>query len=121
MKKMLLIFSVIALFLTACNRSYIGTYEGVLPCADCSGNHITLVIDKDSYTSKESSEKGSFEDKGTVDYNAENQVLTLISSTYKDSKSFYRVKDNSLIMLDQEGNDITNTELTADYTLKKAN
>ncbi|GJH40659.1 hypothetical protein RCZ04_12090 [Capnocytophaga sp. HP1101] len=119
MKRILLIFSVVALFLTACSRSYVGTYEGVLPCADCGGNHITLVIKADSYTSKESSEKGSFEDKGTVEYNAEKQMLTLTSSTYKDSKSFYRVKDDSLVMLDQEGNDITDTELTADYTLKK--
>ena len=119
MKKMFLI-SALALLMAACtNRSYVGTYEGTLPCADCGGNHITLVIDADSYTSKESSDKGSFEDKGTVTYDAEKQMLTLTSSQNADTKSFYRVKeDNTIVMLDQDGKEVE-TELAADYILKK--
>lgn len=98
--------------------SYVGTYQGTLPCADCGGNHITLTIEKDSYTSQEKSNKGSFEDKGTVAYNAEKGILTLTSSANADTKSLYRVKEGSIVMLDQEGKEIT-TELAADYILKK--
>ena len=78
MKKSLLSVSAIALLAIACNQtntaenttdsntttqsiaeqreiiteniSYIGTYEGVLPCADCGGIKTTLTVEKSSYT-----------------------------------------------------------------------
>ena len=74
MKKTFLTLSVLALMAVSCNEnnkkeeaqtaqtemaeqkvetpSYVGTYTGVLPCADCDGNNITLTINEDSYSSK---------------------------------------------------------------------
>lgn len=98
--------------------SYVGTYTGVLPCADCDGNNITLTINEDSYSSKESSNKGSFEDKGSVSFNAETGVLTLKSDAGDGATILCKVKENAIVMLDMDGNEVVG-ELASHYVLTK--
>ncbi|MDO4881529.1 MAG: copper resistance protein NlpE [Capnocytophaga sp.] len=145
MKKTILTLSVIALMAVSCNcnqnakketeeatsmeqsmtemttempamASYVGTYEGVLPCADCEGLNVTLTINEDSFSSKESSDKGSFENKGSVSFNAETGVLTLTGTD--GMTNLYKVKDNAVVMLDADGNEVMG-ELASHYVLTK--
>ena len=149
MKKLFLSLSVIALLATACNQtnsaesttetdttqqsmadqreamtenlSYAGTYEGVLPCADCAGIKTTLTVDKESYTLKEEYEgkEGVFDSKGSVSYDAEKQLLTLTDAANANDKRCYRVTEGALKMLSADGSEITDTELAAKYVLNK--
>ena len=140
MKKTFLTLSVLALMAVSCNENnkkeeaqtaqtemaeqkvetpfYVGTYTGVLPCADCDGNNITLTINEDSYSSKESSNKGSFEDKGSVSFNAETGVLTLKSDAGDGATILCKVKENAIVMLDMDGNEVVG-ELASHYVLTK--
>lgn len=94
-----------------------GVYEGTLPCADCEGIKTTIEIKKDNtYTIKEDySGKGNFEEKGTISWDDAGGVITM-----SDSKRKYKVGENVLFALDQEGKVITG-ELADKYLLKKSN
>ena len=150
MKKLFLSLSVIALLATACNQtnsaesttetdttqqsmadqreamtenlSYVGTYEGVLPCADCSGIKTTLMLEKESYTLKEEYEdkgkEGVFDSKGSVSYDAEKQLLTLTDAANANDKRCYRVTEGALKMLSADGSEV-DSELAAKYVLNK--
>ena len=82
------------------------------------GNNITLTINEDSYSSKESSNKGSFEDKGSVSFNAETGVLTLKSDAGDGATILCKVKENAIVMLDMDGNEVVG-ELASHYVLTK--
>ena len=94
-----------------------GLYEGTLPCADCEGIKTTIEINKDNtFTIKEDYlGKGNFEEKGTISWDDAGGVITM-----SDSKRKYKVGENVLFALDQEGNVITG-ELADNYLLKKTN
>ena len=139
MKKSLLSVSAIALLAIACNQtntagnttdsntttqsiaeqreiiteniSYIGTYEGVLPCADCGGIKTTL--------EEEYQGKGAFSSKGTASYDETKHLLTLTNSDDAKDIRYYQVIENTLVMLNADGSTISDTTLANQYILHK--
>ncbi|HYQ56684.1 MAG TPA: copper resistance protein NlpE [Draconibacterium sp.] len=96
-----------------------GTYEGVLPCADCTGIKTTIVLNNDNTYFKTSGyldeEENVFDEKGTFEWNNTGSVITLIH----DSGSHqYQVGENKLILLDINGNKIAG-DLAENYILRK--
>lgn len=95
-----------------------GVYKGTLPAADCPGIKTTLVLNKKSQTFSLTSEyidkNVKFTDKGT--YSVKGNILTL---TQKDnSTSLYKIGENSLTMLNADGN-VNTGELASMYVLTK--
>lgn len=93
-----------------------GTYQGVIPCADCPGIEMTVSLSEDHkieiksvYQSKETEliEDSEFEwlDDGSRIY-----------SEIDGQKYFFKIEENQIVYLDQEGNKV-NSDLN--YTLKK--
>lgn len=148
MKKSVLSVSAIALLAIACNQtntagnttdsntttqsiaeqreiitediSYIGTYEGVLPCADCGGIKTTLTVEKSSYTLEEEYQgKGTFSSKGTASYDETKHLLTLTNSDDAKDIRYYQVIENNLVMLNADGSTISDTTLANQYILHK--
>jgi len=95
-----------------------GTYEGLLPCADCEGIKTVVSINKDNtYVSKETyvgKDTTPFESKGTFKWDKQGQKITFSD---KNGKSYF-VGENTLIHLDREGNKISG-DLAEKYKLMK--
>lgn len=97
---------------------YQGTYEGVLPCADCEGIKTEVVLKKDTYTlSREYLGKKSepFKSEGSYKWDSTGSIITLENETVPNK---YKVGENVLIHLDSAGNQITG-DLAENYKLKK--
>lgn len=97
-----------------------GAYEGVIPCADCPGIHLTLTINTDgSYQlHQEYQDRDSkFEDEGKIAWNEKGSVITLESKVNNGGYKF-KVEEGRLVMLDQQGKAITGP-LEDNYILMK--
>lgn len=96
-----------------------GTYKGTLPCADCEGIETTIVLNKDRTFERtavyKGKEDGNFNDKGKFSWDKDGRVITL---EIKDDNPFYQVKEGSIVLLNQEGEENTG-ELADLYVLKK--
>jgi copper homeostasis protein (lipoprotein) len=95
-----------------------GTYQGVLPCADCEGIKTQIVLNKDlgyvlkfSYIGRGDS---IFQAKGTFKWDEKGSKITLDNS----EKQMYQVGENKLFHLDKNGNRITGN-LEKNYSLQK--
>lgn len=95
-----------------------GTYEAVIPCADCAGIKTSLTLNNDktfSITEEYIDKNSKNQDKGTFEWDATGSSITLKGKTasYK-----YKVGENILIQLDMDGQEITgpNKDL---YVFKK--
>ncbi len=95
-----------------------GTYEAVVPCADCPGIKTSLTLNKDNtfhITEEYIDRKSKNEDKGTLEWDKTGSIVTLKgkSANYK-----YKVGENHLTQLDLNGKEITgpNKDL---YVFKK--
>lgn len=100
---------------------YAGTYVGVLPCADCEGIEVTIVLDYEgNYTKKTrylGKESTSIPDEtGVFTWNEEGNTITLTGIT--DESNQYFVGENQITQLDFEGNKIT-SQFASNYILKK--
>ncbi len=95
-----------------------GTYQGILPCADCEGIKTQLIINKDlSYvleTKYIGKDEKVFQTKGTFKWDKTGSKITL-DNTYKQ---IYQVGENKLFHLDKSGNKITG-DLAANYIIEK--
>jgi heat shock protein HslJ len=95
-----------------------GTYQGILPCADCEGIKTQLVLKEDlSYnliTSYLGKEENIFETKGTFTWDKNGSNIMLDNS----EKQVYKVGENKLFLLDKSGNRIEGN-LAKNYTLEK--
>ncbi|AZA55556.1 copper resistance protein NlpE [Chryseobacterium sp. G0201] len=83
-----------------------GTYEAVVPCADCPGIKTTLLLNKDktfSITEEYIDRNSKNNDKGTFDWDATGSVITLNG---KSAKYKYKVGENKLSQLDMDGKEI---------------
>ncbi|MCS3529728.1 copper resistance protein NlpE [Chryseobacterium sp. JUb7] len=83
-----------------------GTYEAVVPCADCPGIKTVLTLNKDkTFTISEEylERKSKNEDKGNFEWDASGSVITLNG---KSAKYKYKVGENSLTQLDMSGQPI---------------
>lgn len=96
-----------------------GTYQGVIPCADCPGIETTIVLNEDGTFTKvtvyQDKKDGKFEDKGTFTWDKTGSIVTL---KVGDDATQYQVREGSLLMLDTEGKEITG-ELADKYYLQQ--
>lgn len=95
-----------------------GTYQGILPCADCEGIKTQIVLNEDltyalktQYIGKSDS---IFQEKGKFVWNDAGGAITFSNSNHQ----IYQVGENGLFHLDKKGNRITG-DLAENYTLKK--
>ena len=95
-----------------------GTYQGILPCADCEGIQTQVVLNTDlSYLLKTSYiGKGDtvFHTKGTFKWDESGSKITLDNT----EKQIYQVGENKLFHLDKNGNRITGN-LENNYIMEK--
>lgn len=141
MKNKFLLFLVLSLFaFSACNSGWekqettgrtigqtgnepmtnhwVGTYEGVIPCADCPGIKITLTLAADT-TFSEKREYLEREQvlnyKGSFTWDEPGKTLTL-QGDHETQK--YKVENNQLLFLDKDGKRITGV-LADHYALSR--
>jgi heat shock protein HslJ len=96
-----------------------GSYSGILPCADCGGIQTSLELSGDKtfklkqvYLGKDDN---GFDCSGNFEWNKAGSIITMGEG---EDKTRYLVGENSLTMLDREGNKITG-ELADHYVLAK--
>lgn len=96
--------------------SWSGTYEGVLPCADCEGIKTEITLNKDSsflkkmiYLGKDST---VFEQKGIIKWGTDGKIVTL------DDSIRYSIGTNNLSQLSADGSKVLGA-LSEKYILKK--
>ena len=96
-----------------------GTYEGVVPCADCEGIETSIVLDYDDTFVLRTTYLGKsdevFEQRGTVVWDERGGAIRL---DVPRGAVHYLVGENVLIQLDREGNRITG-DLAPRYRLAK--
>ncbi|MBD3630536.1 copper resistance protein NlpE N-terminal domain-containing protein [Cyclobacterium sp.] len=97
-----------------------GTYEGILPCADCEGIATSISLDREGKYLKVIRYMGEreeeFRQEGRFEWNPEGNTITL--SGMDDAPNQYLVGENQLFHLDMEGKRITG-DLANSYVLKK--
>ncbi len=95
-----------------------GTYQGILPCADCEGIKTQLLIGKDlNYILKtQYLGKGDsvLQEKGKFGWDKTGSKITLDNA----NKQIYQVGENRIFHLDKEGNRITGS-LADKYIMEK--
>lgn len=95
-----------------------GTYSGVIPCADCPGIETTIILNSDetfSYKGIYLERDTKVEDTGKFMWHDHGSIVHLMG---KDVNMKFKVGENQLISLDQEGNPIEGP-LKDNYILKK--
>lgn len=96
-----------------------GTYRGVIPCASCEGIETIIVLKSDTTYEKSERYLGEkaqiFIQKGKFEY-IENESKIILND--ENTKQFYLLLQDALIMLDPDGNRNTG-ELADDYILQK--
>ncbi|GHA71168.1 hypothetical protein GCM10009007_10060 [Formosimonas limnophila] len=99
-----------------------GTYQGVLPCADCEGISTQITLSpNETYVLKTQYMGGSdkaFSQKGSFVWSQNGRVITLDGINKAEALTQYLVGENQLTQLDLEGNRITGG-LAEHYVLKK--
>lgn len=99
---------------------YLGTYKGIIPCADCEGIETALsLIDESNYqltTLYLGKSKKPFEVRGTYSWKEDGNTIVLAG--LDGGANQYKVVENSLIQLDLQGNRVTG-ELGRKYVLQK--
>jgi len=137
MKKYLLLFIVV--FLASCQNpaakkketvdavhnaknslDYVGTYKGILPCADCKGLETEVVINENATFCIKTKYLGKgdkvFMQKGTFTWNAKGN--TIILTDIQNAPNQYFVGENTLTQLDLSGKKISGS-FADDYILSK--
>ncbi len=99
---------------------YIGTYKGILPCADCNGMEISICINENNTYNIKTSYQGKgdkvFEQKGIFSWNKSGNTILL--ENVKNGPNQYLVGKNTLTQLDVSGKK-TAGELASAYILAK--
>lgn len=96
-----------------------GTYEGIIPCADCPGIETKLTLNKDkTYELSvlyQDRDKKPTVTKGSFSFDATGNLITLDNAGNNVS---YKVKEGCLAMLDSDKKEIEGA-LKAKYVLNK--
>lgn len=99
---------------------YVGTYKGILPCADCNGLEVELVINENSTFCIKTKYEGKgdkvFMQKGSFTWNEKGN--TIILTDIKNAPNQYFVGEKMLTQLDLSGKKITGS-LADEYILSK--
>lgn len=96
-----------------------GTYEGVIPCADCPGIELQVELNYDnSYRIHTVYQERDVEihSEGSFDWDQDGGKIYL--QTREGARYIFKVQEGSLRMLDQEGEIITG-ELENNYILQQ--
>jgi len=101
---------------------FTGSYEGTIPCGDCSGIEVVVTINGDgTYTNKMTyigkEPDNVFTTQGKYQWDNSGSKITLIDESGSDN-DMYKVEENRLIMLDEQGEVITG-DLSDMYILRK--
>lgn len=86
---------------------WVGIYEGILPCADCAGIKTTVTLNKDEsikVVSEYMKRNKKLKDEGHFKWTADNNALYL--DTKDKNRFFYKVGENKLIVLSEEGEEM---------------
>lgn len=97
---------------------WIGTYEGMLPCADCQGILLKITLNEDGTFTKTVAylEKSDiFIVQGTFTWDETGNIVVLND---KGSLEMLRIGENTLTILDHDGNAMTG-ESAESYVLTK--
>jgi len=104
------------------NLNWVGSYSGVVPCADCQGilTQITLNADNTYQISWKYQGKNdeAFKKSGTFQWDAEGNTITLEGLDSGQYPFRYKVGEEHLLQLDLEGNVITG-EFAEKYMISK--
>lgn len=96
-----------------------GTYQGVIPCADCPGIKVTIVLNSDGTFQREDvyidKQDSTIKETGTFKWDKTGTIVTLQG---KDQTSQFKVQEGNIVMLDTDGN-IISGPLAENYILKK--
>lgn len=99
---------------------YMGSYKGILPCVDCHGLEIEIVINENLTFSIKTKYQGKgdkiYLKKGNFVWNKKGTVIIL--TDVRNGPNQYLVGENNLTQLDIEGKRITGT-LASEYVLSK--
>lgn len=99
---------------------YVGTYKGILPCADCHGLETELVINENATFSIRTKYQGKgdkvYMQKGNFSWNKKGNIIIL--TDIKSAPNQYLVGKNTLTQLDMSGQKITGSEAD-EYVLSK--
>ncbi len=99
-----------------------GVYTGIVPCADCEGIQITLILSEGLNYALETSYLGKTEETqtrtGTFGWNVSGQIVTLENVDEFSFPAYYAVGENHLYQLDLKGNKIEGV-LADNYKLIK--
>ncbi len=99
---------------------YVGTYKGVLPCADCHGLETEIVINENSTFCIKTKYQGKgdkiYMQKGNFSWNKKGDIIIL--TDIKNAPNQYFVGENTLTQLDVYGKKITGS-LSEEYMLSK--
>lgn len=98
-----------------------GVYKGILPCADCEGIATEVKLNDDqTYVIKRlylGNDDSYFEETGTFQWTKDGGSIVLVENT-QDSPTLFKVGENHLLHLDQDGEKIEG-ELAEMYVLRK--
>jgi uncharacterized lipoprotein NlpE involved in copper resistance len=98
---------------------YVGSYSGVLPCADCEGIRTEVILVDESQFIKRTQYIGQddmvFEESGIYTWDEAGNTITLEGA---DEPNQYFVSENRIFHLDMDGNRIEG-ELADQYILVK--
>jgi|GEM_PF-1970640 len=102
------------------SSNYEGTYEGTIPCADCSGIELSITLNKDNTYTKTMTYVGKepnnvFTTKGRYEWDSSQSRITLLDESDVD---MYKAEENRLIMLDETG-ELIEGDLSDMYILRK--
>jgi uncharacterized lipoprotein NlpE involved in copper resistance len=96
-----------------------GTYQGILPCADCEGIQTEILLNPDqTYTKSETylgKGENAFVTEGKFNWSESGNEISLQN---QDSPTSYKVVENALMALDSDGN-IIEGQLKEKYRLDK--
>jgi len=99
---------------------YIGTYKGILPCADCEGLETVICINENNTYNVKTKYQGKgekvFEQKGTFSWNKEGNTIVL--DEVENGPNQYFVGENTLTQLTLTGEKVTGN-LASQYILAK--
>lgn len=81
-----------------------GEYKGILPCADCDGMEVSLILNFDSTFTQSThyiGKGGPYEEEGTFSWDETGGIVVLKLTDGSEAK--YRVEEDMLILLDEYG------------------
>jgi len=100
-----------------------GAYSGIIPCADCPGIEVQIILNSDNtfkMTQKYQGKKNSvYSFSGTFRWNSGGNIVILNGLEKDRFPNQYLVGENTLRQLDMEGN-VINGNLAQNYILNKA-